>query len=142
VTADDPAFAGFVDSLVADLEAVDAVDAVGSYRNGGEGLVSEDGHTALVTARLTGDQEDAVDTAEPVVAVVQAADGAEGFRVTTVGFGSVEGEISTLLEDTLKQGELIGIGVALVVLIIVFGARPDRCGAALDLRCGGRYRAR
>ncbi len=121
-TADDPAFAGFVDSLVADLEAVDEVESVASYRNGGEGLVSEDGHTALVTATLTGDKVDAADTAKPLVAVVDGADGSEGFRVTTVGFGSVEGEITSELEKTLKQGELIGIAVALVVLIIVFGA--------------------
>jgi len=121
-TTDEAAFAGFVDSLVGDLEALGEVDSVASYRNSGEGLVSEDGHTALVTARLIGDEEQAADSAKPLVAVVEAADGREGFRVTTVGFGSVEGKISSLLEDTLKQGELIGIGVALVVLLIVFGA--------------------
>jgi putative drug exporter of the RND superfamily len=121
-TADDPAFAGFVDTLVADIEAVDEVESVASYRNGGEGLLSEDGHTALITATLTGDKVDAADTAKPLVAVVDAADGTDGFRVTTVGFGSVEGEITSELEKTLKQGELIGIAVALVVLIIVFGA--------------------
>jgi putative drug exporter of the RND superfamily len=122
ITAEEAAFAGFIDSLVADLEALAEVDSVASYRNGGEGLVSDDGHTALVTARLTGDEEEAADTAKPLVAVIEAADGTDGFRVTTVGFGSVEGEITSLLEDTLKQGELIGIAVALVVLIIVFGA--------------------
>ena len=121
-TADEAVFSGFVDTLVRDLEALAEVDSVASYRNGGEGLISEDRHTALVTAKLTGDEEDAADSAEPLVAVVNAADGTDGFRVTTVGFGSVEGEISSLLEDTLAQGELIGIAVALVVLILVFGA--------------------
>ena len=121
-TTDQAAFASFVDSLVRQLEALRQVDSVASYRNGSEGLVSEDRHTALVTATLTGDKEKAVDTAEPLVAVVNAVDGTEGFRVTTVGFGSVEGEINMLLTDTLKQGELIGIGVALVVLLVVFGA--------------------
>jgi RND superfamily putative drug exporter len=121
-TAENAAFAGFVDSLVADLEALGEVESVASYRTGGEGLASQDGHTALVTARLTGDKEDAADTAKPVVAVVDAADGTDSFRVTTVGFGSVEGEITSELEKTLKKGELIGIAVALVVLIIVFGA--------------------
>ena len=122
ITAGDPAFAGFVDSLVTDLEALAQVDSVTSYRSGAEGLVSEDGLTTLVTATLTGDKVDAADKAEPLVAVVKAADGTEGFRVTTVGFGSVEGEITSLLEDTMKQGELIGIGVALVILLLVFGA--------------------
>jgi RND superfamily putative drug exporter len=114
-TANDPAFGSFVDSLVTDLQAVKEVDSVASYRNGGEGLVSADGHTALVTATLTGDKEDAADTAKPVVAVIDAADGSDGFRVTTVGFGSVEGEITSELEKTLKQGELIGIVFGAVV---------------------------
>jgi RND superfamily putative drug exporter len=122
VTADDAAFSGFVDSLVGDLRALDEVDSVTSYRDDAEGLVSDDGHVALIMATLSGDEEDAVDTAEPLVDVVEAVDGTDGFRVTTVGFGSVEGEINTLLEETLAQGELIGIAVALVILLFVFGA--------------------
>ena len=121
-TTDEAAFAGFVDSLVGDLRALGEVDSVVSYRDGSEGLVSENRHSALVTVRLTGDEEDAADSAKPLVGVVQKADGTEGFRVTTVGFGSVEGEISSLMEDTLKQGEMIGIAVALVILLVVFGA--------------------
>jgi RND superfamily putative drug exporter len=121
-TTDEAAFAGFVDSLVGDLRALSEVDSVVSYRDGSEGLVSENRHSALVTARLAGDEEDAADSAKPLVGVVQKADGTDGFRVTTVGFGSVEGEISSLMEDTLKQGEMIGIAVALVILLVVFGA--------------------
>jgi RND superfamily putative drug exporter len=121
-TADEAAFSGFVDSVVSGLRALEEVDSVVSYRDGAEGLVSDDGHVALITATLTGAEEDAGDTAEPLVGVVEEGDGTEGFRVTTVGFGSVEGEISTLLEQNLRQGEMIGIGVALVILLVVFGA--------------------
>jgi RND superfamily putative drug exporter len=121
-TADSPVFGEFVDSLAADLEAAEGVVSVTSYRSGGEGLVSADGHTALVVATLAGDEDDAVDTAAPLVDVVRAADGRDGFRVTTVGFGSVADEINSLLQETLEQGELIGIGIALVVLVLVFGA--------------------
>jgi RND superfamily putative drug exporter len=121
-TADEAAFSDFVDSLVSDLRALKEVDSVVIYRDGAEGLVSDDGHVALVTATLTGDEEDAADTAQPLVDVVEEADGTEGFRVTTVGFGSVEGKINSLLEENLRQGEVIGIGVALVILLVVFGA--------------------
>jgi RND superfamily putative drug exporter len=121
-TADESAFSGFVDSLVGDLRALEEVDSVVSYRDGAEGLVSDDGHVALIMTTLTGDEEDAVDTAEPLVDVVEERDGTEGFRVTTVGFGSVEGEINTLIGETMEQGELIGIAVALVILLFVFGA--------------------
>jgi RND superfamily putative drug exporter len=121
-TATDPVFAAFVDSLASDLATLADVDSVASYRSGGEGLVSADGHTALITATLNGDKEDAVDTAASLVTVVDEANGRDGFRVTTVGFGSVEGEISNLMTDTMEHGELMGIAVALIILILVIGA--------------------
>ncbi len=121
-TGDGEAYSAFVDSLVSDLRALEEVDSVVSYRDGAQGLISGDGHTVLIPVTLTGDEEDAADTAAPVVNLVEEVDGTDGFRVTTVGFGSVEGEMSTLLEKTLAQGEMIGIVVALVILIVVFGA--------------------
>jgi uncharacterized membrane protein YdfJ with MMPL/SSD domain len=120
--ADDQTYSAFVDTLVRDLTALEEVDSVASYRDGADGLVSGDGHTVLIPVTLTGDKVDAAETAAPVVAIVDELDGVDGFRVTTVGFGSVEGEMSTLLEDTLAQGEMIGIGMALIILLIVFGA--------------------
>jgi RND superfamily putative drug exporter len=121
-TANAATYASFVDALVNDLRALAMVNAVTSYRDGAEGLVSRDGHTVLIPVTLTGDMTDAADAAAPLVEVVKGANDTDGFRVTTVGFGSVEGEMSTLLEETLQQGELIGIGVALVILVVVFGA--------------------
>jgi RND superfamily putative drug exporter len=120
--ANEESYSRFVDSLVGELRALDQVGAVHSYRDGDAGLVSDDGHIVLIPVTLTGDEADAADTAEPVVAAVEQADGKEGFRVTTVGFGSVEGEMSSLLEETLAQGEMIGIAMALVILLVVFGA--------------------
>ena len=121
-TTADAAFSGFVDSLVGELRGIANIDSVVSYRDGTEGLVSADGHVALIAATFKGDEQDAVDSAKPLVDVVKAMDGTDGFRVTTVGFGSVEGEISTLMGETLSQGEAIGIVVALVILLVVFGA--------------------
>ena len=121
-TADEAAFSGFVDSLVSDLVALDDVESVTSYRDGAEGLVSDDGHFVLVIATLAGDEDDADDVVEPLIDVVHEVDGTEGFRVTTVGFGSVGVEISDLLAETLEQGEIIGIAFALLILLIVLGA--------------------
>ncbi|RLC59417.1 MAG: MMPL family transporter [Chloroflexi bacterium] len=121
-TADEAAFGGFVDSLVSDVLALDDVESVTSYRDGSEGLVSDDGHFVLIIATLTGDEDDAFDVVEPLIDVVHEVDGTEGFRVTTVGFGSVGVEISDLLAETLEQGELVGIAFALLILLLVFGA--------------------
>ncbi|MCH8815582.1 MAG: MMPL family transporter, partial [Chloroflexi bacterium] len=121
-TADEAAFSGFVDSLVSDLVGLDDVESVTSYRGGAEGLVSADGHTVLIMVILTGDEDDADDVVEPLIDVVHEVDGTEGFRVTTVGFGSVGVEFSDLISETLEQGELIGIAFALVILLVVLGA--------------------
>ena len=121
-TASEQSYAAFVDMLVSELRALKGVQAVASYRDGAEGLVSNEGHTALIPVTLTGDMADAAETALPLIDVVHQANSQDGFRVTTVGFGSVEGEMSTLIEETLQQGELVGIAVALVILLLVFGA--------------------
>ena len=102
-TADEGEYSEFVNSLVSELRLIEEVASVASYLEGAPGLVSADGQTVLIPVTLTGD-------------------GINGFRVTTVGFGSVEGEMSTLLEETMAQGEMIGIAVALLILLVVFGA--------------------
>jgi RND superfamily putative drug exporter len=121
-TASDEAYSVFIDAFVGRLRTLAEVDSATSYRDGNTALVSEDGRIALIPVTLTGDEEDAAETAEPLVAVVEEVSGRDGFRVTTVGFGSVEGEMSRLLEETLAQGEMIGIAMALVILLVVFGA--------------------
>ena len=121
-TANDQAYGAFVDALTSNLRSLKDVQSVASYRDGSQGLVSKDGHTVLIPVTLTGDKADAADTTAPLVDAVKAADGTAGFRVTTVGFGSVESEMSALLTKTLQHGELIGIVVALIILLVVFGA--------------------
>ncbi len=121
-TAGQEPYQSFVDSLVAELGTLDGVNNVTSYRTGAQGLVSADGHTVLIPVTLNGDIVDAADTALPLIDVVRKANTTGDFRVTTVGFGSVEGEMTTLLEETLQQGEMAGIAVALVILLVVFGA--------------------
>ena len=46
----------------------------------------------------------------------------EGFRITTVGNDSLNEEFNTPAEETLLRGELLGVSLALLVLLLVFGA--------------------
>jgi RND superfamily putative drug exporter len=112
------------DSKVADvvdgLTASENVAAAVSYLDGAPGLVSEDGSTALVVVTLEG-EGDSSDLVEPMMAVVESA-GDDAFTVTTVGDGSINREFGTLADETLQQGELLGLPVALVILVVVFGA--------------------
>jgi RND superfamily putative drug exporter len=84
-------------------------------------MTSSDGTVALVVVTLTGDGDTSA-LAAPVVEKVNEADGAAGFRVTTIGNGSVNTEFNELAEETLQRGEVLGIPAALVILVVVFGA--------------------
>ena len=121
-TVNDADNKAFVAALVADLVALEDVAAVASYVDGSEGLVTADERAALVLATLSVPNEDAMGIIEPLLIVVEEAGSTNGFRVTTVGQGSVESEIDTIAQETIKKGELIGIAFALVVLLVVFGA--------------------
>ncbi|MDR9449773.1 MAG: MMPL family transporter, partial [Acidimicrobiia bacterium] len=122
LTANDPSFATAVDELVDDLRSTETVGSAVSYRDGIPGLTSEDGHTALIAVALAGDPVDAMAKSEPVIALVEEADTASDFRVTTFGEGSVNVEFEAISEETLIKGETYGLSIALVILVLVFGA--------------------
>ncbi|MCH8221857.1 MAG: MMPL family transporter, partial [Chloroflexi bacterium] len=121
-TVNDADNRAFVTALVADLEELEDVTSVASYVDGSEGLVTSDEKAALVLTTLSVDDDDAMDVIEPLLAVIEDADATTGYRVTTVGNGSVSVEFEALAEETLAKGEMIGVLFALVILLVVFGA--------------------
>ena len=121
-TVDEAALTAIVGSLVAELRALDEVESAVSYLDGAPGLLSGDGRVAMIPVTLGGDYDDATVNAEPLIAAVAQADATQGFRVTTMGNGSINGEFIELVEETLVKGETIGIALALVILLLVFGA--------------------
>ena len=121
-TADNADSKAFVSSLAADLLALEDVVGVASYLDGSEGMLSSDEKTALVVTTLSVMDDGAADIIEPLLTVIEDADALDGYRVSTVGQGSVETVFKALAEETLAKGEMIGIGFALIVLLFVFGA--------------------
>ncbi|NQW16074.1 MAG: MMPL family transporter [Chloroflexi bacterium] len=121
-TSDYAANEAFVAALVADLAALEDVSGVESYVDGSEGLVTADRNAALVLTTLTVPDEDAQDVIEPLLTIVEEANSTAGYRVSTIGQGSVETEFNALANETLAKGEMIGIAFALVILLVVFGA--------------------
>ncbi len=53
--------------------------------------------------------------------MVEEANGVDGFRALTIGDASIAFEQNELSEKDLRQGERIGIPVALVILVVLFG---------------------
>ncbi|WP_084105013.1 MMPL family transporter [Demequina sp. NBRC 110056] len=118
-TFGEPAFDAALSSLAGAVGALEDVASVTVPTAEQPAPVSEDGATALVqVAFVPTVSEDAA------AAYLDALDGAEleGFTFASVGELSGEQMFDTLAEEGLIRGEAIGIGVALVILLVVFGA--------------------
>ncbi|MBX7111703.1 MAG: MMPL family transporter [Dehalococcoidia bacterium] len=112
-----------VASVAEQLRGTANVRAVHTYLDGEAGFITDDGQVAMLIVDINGDSNEAKTLAEPVVATVASADtAADGYRITTVGEGSVNAEFEDLAKQTLERGEMVGLGIGLVILLVVFGA--------------------
>jgi RND superfamily putative drug exporter len=107
LSADHPRFERRLSSLTAELRSAGA----GEVR---AGPVSRDRQSALLLVELGRD-------VEPLVERVAAADRRDGFRTLIVGEDSIDEDFSRAADEDLARGEVFGLGLALVVLVVVFG---------------------
>lgn len=126
---EDPEFAAQVEMLSKALRArPDVAASVVSYfeiRQAGspapQALVSKDGHSALIAVTLASGNEPA-DARLAALAGILNANRAEGFDVLSIGSGSVGQTLRETAEKDLRNIELFGLPVTLLVLIGIFGA--------------------
>ena len=85
-------------------------------------LVSADGGTVMMHYTLRGTLEEALTNIEEMVHKVEAADAGDDFWVTQFGGASVAYENNELALHDLERGERFGVPMALVVLLLLFGA--------------------
>ena len=85
-------------------------------------LVSTDRRSAIVAVQMTGAIGEALENIEEVIHVVEEADGQDRFEVLIVGDASSRFEQAELSAMDLEQGERIGVPVALLILLVLFGA--------------------
>ena len=84
--------------------------------------MSADRRTTILPLILTGDIDEATDNVHYILDVVEEANAEGGFLVHTGGEASVALETTEIGEEDLRQGESIGVLIALVVLLVLFGA--------------------
>jgi uncharacterized membrane protein YdfJ with MMPL/SSD domain len=123
-TVSRPKYRTYVGTLRTSIAALgpDVVDHVGSYLTE-DGPVSESGHSTLLPVTLAGDDHNAVgESAERLAEAVKDVEAPAGFEALVAGPATIENEFIRLAEEGLQQGETIGLAVALVVLVFVFGA--------------------
>ncbi|MCX6363425.1 MAG: MMPL family transporter, partial [Actinobacteria bacterium] len=124
-TVRDPAFRAAVVALQAKLTALGpgVVDGVVSYyQGGGKALAAADGHSTILPIVMAGDLAQAEKNIDKVHAVVHAADGKGGFDTLITGTASIQSDFSQTATHDLQRGEGIGVPIALIILLIVFGA--------------------
>jgi RND superfamily putative drug exporter len=125
LTANDPAFRQHVQGVV------DRIDSLGSsvvagiatfYQSGDKGLVSKDGHATLIPVTMAGSLNTAQDNVTKLNDVVAQTNGQSGFATLVTGQASVQHDFSKVAGTDLRRGEGIGTPIALIVLLVVFGA--------------------
>jgi putative drug exporter of the RND superfamily len=117
-TADSVAFRSVVAGLATQLRSDPGISDVRADLGPGSPLVAAGGHAAVIELRAATDSD-----IKPVVATVQAANGAGGFAVAVTGDHTVGNDFTTLSSSDLRRGEVdFGLPIAIVVLMLVFGA--------------------
>ena len=96
--------------------------AVNYYMFPDPAMVAEDRHTTIIPLVMAGSFDDAIENVEQLTDLVAEADGRDGFKVLIAGEASISLESNEISERDLIRGEGIGIPVALVILMFVFGA--------------------
>jgi RND superfamily putative drug exporter len=89
----------------------------GQLRAQAEGLVASDGRGTLIAVPIVDAEIETVDKLKPI-----SEENGEGFRVLLAGPATLNADTTKIAEEDLRQSEMIGIAIALVVLLVVFGA--------------------
>ena len=124
-SASSPAFRAEVLGLQQRIAALGpgVVDsALSAYQGGNGTLISADGHTAIIPVVMAGGLTQAENNIDKVHAIVDAANGKAGFSTLITGTASINRDFSHLAQTDLRKGEAIGVPIALIILLLVFGA--------------------
>ncbi|MCH7906898.1 MAG: MMPL family transporter [Chloroflexi bacterium] len=113
----DPAFTAFLIESAAQIAEVAGELVVGSIVEY-EQTVSDDGTTLLISVQVLESREDDIELLIDTAAELSR----DGFLVQVFGEASLNYTFGKLAEEDLTTGEAIGIGMALIILALVFGA--------------------
>ncbi|MFF8864480.1 MMPL family transporter [Streptomyces sp. NPDC015139] len=120
-SVDDPAVAARARELTARLAEEKGVTGVGSYwRSESPALRAEDGHEALIAARITGDESAMGRTLDRIAPHYRGTHGP--VRVKVGGIVAVRHEMQSIIKEDLTRAELIALPITLVLLVMVFGS--------------------
>ena len=124
LTVADPAYAAYIGELQEALSAlIPETEAifVGSYLTE-SGPVSDDLRTALLPVIIETQSFGVLqEIAGQMNDIIDELGVPEGFSVGTFGNGTTNEDFTHLAEETLQRGEAVGVAIALIILVVVFG---------------------
>jgi RND superfamily putative drug exporter len=129
LTVDDPQFKQVVEKTTNDLRGMtNAVASAASYYDAAaagdptaDSMVSKDRHTTVIPVTLKGTDDDVADYSASYVSLIES-ERTSGVDVYSVGAASGSEAYGKIAAEDAKQAETIGLPVALLVLVVVFGA--------------------
>ncbi|HEV2644151.1 MAG TPA: MMPL family transporter, partial [Candidatus Elarobacter sp.] len=118
-TVDQQPFRTFVGALANEGRATGKVhDPQIYYETHDRSLVSRDRHALIIPINVY-----STSAIQPVNALVQRANGRQGFEVAIAGNNVRDNDFDQLSQHDLKSGELeFGLPAALIILVLVFGS--------------------
>ena len=102
-----------------DYYAAEASDL--AIREQAEQLISEDRSTLLIPVDLVGDEDDADEQSASHISSIESQ-ATEAVKVSSVGSLPVNHTFNTISEEDLFRAEIVRVPIALIVLMVVFGA--------------------
>jgi len=85
-------------------------------------LVSADRHAALLVFTMAQSVGIATDDAKALTTAAREAAASSDFEVLVTGEASINSDFGATAESDLRKGEMFGVGIALIILVLVFGA--------------------
>jgi RND superfamily putative drug exporter len=122
--ANTPQFKAAVTDVEARLRATDGVRSVAGPRSAADAMhVSADGHSALVSFELRGDEmQTGMAVSAPRAAVAAAARAHPGMRIEETGDASLYEAVQKATDADLHKAELTSMPLTLGILMLAFGA--------------------
>jgi putative drug exporter of the RND superfamily len=132
LTVDDPAFRSYVEDIFAGVMALEArfngetasvvARSVNYYMIGDDSLVSADRRTTLIPLTMRGTVDDANKNIAGIIDIVREANHRGAFQVFVSGNASIGHDFVEVSEKDLQKAEIINLPIALMILVLVFGA--------------------
>src|SRR5688572_24855840 len=118
-TIDDPALSNAAKTVIDGLRELPGLQVVSYFDTQAPDLLSESRASLLVPVSiLEGEPED---RAEEIIHVLEGVNGRDGITAATGGEGSIALAFNETSEKDLQTAEIIGLPIALVILVVVFG---------------------